>query len=123
LCGTQLADIGKAMLIYTNDFNDTLPTSLNDLIAYTESTNPEQFICPTYGIKYKYIQGRSLADPPDTVLVYCPKEHLMSDSEFGGPSDKFGINVLFLAGYVKVIDIYELNKLFLIQKIDDKIIK
>jgi hypothetical protein len=122
-CGTQLSLIGRAVTVYASEFNDTLPTSLADLAAHTEFSSPEPFKCPATGIKYEYIQGRSIYDPPDSVLVYCPKEHREVYHEFERPQDKFGVNMLFLGSYVDVIDIAEVTKLLLAQELDGKIIK
>jgi len=92
----NLRGIGKACLIYANDY-DSLPTNLLELaeknyvrkVDVLESPRkPKDFDGPSY----IYISGQTTAMPPDNIVVY-------ENPEFC--SDK--INVLFLDGHVEAM--------------------
>lgn len=95
-CGTNLSGLGKAMLIYANDYNDKLPSNLEILIKTVEMT-PQGLRCggkhdnPTAGVPYVYrgVDLVEVAASPDMILVYCPQSH------------DGGRNVLFLDTHVE----------------------
>jgi len=95
-CGTNLSGLGKAMLIYANDYNDKLPPNLEILIKTAEMT-PQGLRCegkhddPSAGVPYTY-RGVDLVEvsaSPEMILVYCKQDH------------EGGRNVLFLDTHVE----------------------
>lgn len=95
-CGTNLSGLGKAMLIYANDYNDKLPPNLEILIKTVEMT-PRGLRCegkhdnPSAGVPYTY-RGVDLVEvsaSPEMILVYCKQDH------------EGGRNVLFLDTHVE----------------------
>ncbi len=92
-CGTNMSDIGKALLIYSNDHNDELPPDLETLIHTVEMT-PKGLICPATGRRESYVyRGASLttSDTPWMVTVY----------ETAGNHGQDGRNVLFLDSHIE----------------------
>ncbi len=94
VAGTNLSAIGKAMLIYANDYYDEFPPNLEELIEkcdlhpkYFESERkPANFKGPSF----IYITGQTTSDEPGNILVYENPE-FCSD----------GVNVLFIDSHVE----------------------
>jgi len=53
-CGTNMSGLGKALLIYSNDYNDELPPDLETLIHKAEM-RPKGLICPATGLRESYV--------------------------------------------------------------------
>jgi prepilin-type processing-associated H-X9-DG protein len=91
-CGTNLKGIGKALLIYANDYNDQFPPDLETLISKAEMP-AKGLVCPATGLKDSYVyRGASItmADTPWMITVY------EKQSNHGD-----GRNVLFLDCHVE----------------------
>ena len=91
-CGTNMSGIGKALLIYSNDYDDTLPPDLETLIHKAEMP-ARGLICPATGSKDSYIyRGASTttSDVPWLIMVYEKQGHHPG-----------GRNVLFLDSHVE----------------------
>jgi prepilin-type processing-associated H-X9-DG protein len=91
-CRTNLRGIGKALLIYANDYDDTFPPDLETLIHKAEMP-PRGLICPANGLRESYIyRGASIttSDTPWMITVY---EKLSNHGD--------GRNVLFLDSHVE----------------------
>ena len=92
--GTNLSGMGKAMLIYANDYDDKFPPNLNVLLekglitakSLESKRRPEGYDGPNF----IYIPGQSLSMYPGNIVAY-------ENPEFG--SD--GTNVLFLDSHVE----------------------
>ncbi|MHC4300215.1 MAG: hypothetical protein ACYS7Y_23315 [Planctomycetota bacterium] len=87
-CGTNMSGLGKALLIYANDYNDELPPDLETLIHKAEMT-PKGLICPATGLREDYVYrgaGLTTSAIPMMVTVY----------ETAGNHGEEGRNVLFL---------------------------
>jgi len=89
-CGTNLSGIGKALLIYANDYNDEFPPDLDTLI-HKADIPAQNLVCPATGLKYIY-RGASIttSDTPWLITVY---------EKAGNHSG--GRNVLFLDCHVE----------------------
>jgi prepilin-type processing-associated H-X9-DG protein len=89
-CGRNLSGIGKALLIYANDYKDELPPDLETLISKAEMP-ANGLVCPATELKYIY-RGASIttSDVPWLITVY-EKADNHSD----------GRNVLFLDCHVE----------------------
>ncbi len=81
MCGTNLAGLGKALMVYANDNDDMLPDANQwcDLLVIHADVNPQQFVCRHSGAKYgessyvlnKEVVGMKITEiPPDMVLVF-----------------------------------------------------
>jgi len=91
-CGMNLSGIGKALLIYANDYNDQFPPDLETLIRAAEMP-ANGLVCPATKLKDSYIyRGASIttSDTPWMITVY------EKQSNHGG-----GRNVLFLDSHVE----------------------
>ncbi len=91
-CGTNLSGIGKALLIYSNDYNDEFPPDLETLISKAEMP-AKGLVCPATMLKDSYIyRGASIttSDIPMMIMVY------EKSSNHNG-----GRNVLFLDTHVE----------------------
>jgi len=91
-CGTNLSGIGKALLIYANDYNDQFPPDLETLIRAAEMP-ANGLVCPATKLKDSYIyRGASIttSDTPWMITVY------EKSSNHGG-----GRNVLFLDSHIE----------------------
>ena len=94
--GTNMAGIGKAMLIYANDYDDQCPPNLDELAkmmdlspkVFESKRKPENFEGPTY----IYITGQNISMYPGNIVVYENPEYC---------SD--GINVLYLDTHVEFL--------------------
>ena len=94
--GTNLSAIGKACLIYANDYEDKFPPNLQELVEKVE-LSPKCLESPRKpkgfdGPSYIYVSGQTVAMHPGNILVY-------ENPEFC--SDK--INVLFLDSHVQAM--------------------
>ncbi len=94
-CATNMSGMGKAILIYANDYDDQLPPNLNTLIEKAEM--PEKgLMCPGVGLKdsYGYCgDGLDLSCEPTIILAY---------DKTGNHPDPHR-NVLFLDSHVEWI--------------------
>ena len=103
-CATNLSGIGKALLIYANDYNDQLPPDLETLISKAEMP-AKGLVCPGAGLKDKdpYIyRGASIttSDAPWMIMAY---------DKTGNHGD--GRNVLFLDTHVEWVSEERFQKL------------
>lgn len=92
VCGTNLSGIGKAILIYANDYNDQFPPDLETLISKAEMP-ARGLVCPASESRESYIyRGASIttSDTPWMITVY---EKLSNHGD--------GRNVLFLDSHVE----------------------
>ena len=92
-CGTNMSGLGKALLIYSNDYNDELPPDLETLIHKAE-VRPKTLICPATGLRESYIyrgSGLTTSAIPLMITVY----------ETAGNHGEEGRNVLFLDSHVE----------------------
>ena len=92
-CGTNMSGIGKALLIYSNDYNDELPPDLETLIRTVEMT-ARGLVCPATGLKDSYVyRGASLttSDIHSMITVYEKAGHHGDD----------GRNVVFMDSHVE----------------------
>ena len=121
-CGTGLTSLEKAMLIYANDHNDTLPNSIESLAAFCTEADIH-FACPGSGVEFVLVQGRTFDMPDNSVLAYCPKAHHLFDPETEGTVREMGINVLNLDGSVQTLKLNKAIQLFSEQGLDNTIIK
>jgi hypothetical protein len=95
-CGTNMSGLGKAILIYANDYNDQLPPNLNTLIEKAEMTE-KGLTCPGSGKKdsYGYCgDGLDTSCEPTIIVAYDKK---------GNHTEPFR-NVLFLDSHVEWIE-------------------
>ena len=103
-CATNLSGIGKALLIYANDYNDQFPPDLETLISKAEMP-AKGLVCPGAGLKDKdpYIyRGASIttSDAPWMIMAY---------DKTGNHGD--GRNVLFLDTHVEWVSEERFQKL------------
>ena len=91
-CGTNLSGIGKALLIYANDYNDQFPPDLETLIHKAEMP-PRGLICPANGLKESYIYRGATLTTSDTPWMITVYEKLSNHGD--------GRNVLFLDSHVE----------------------
>jgi len=115
-CGSKLARLGKSLLYYANDHNDTFPNSFDNLNTYTEGEMP--FNCPGSGEKYVIVQNRTFDTPLDSILAYCPEEHYKPGPEIYGNGGQLGMNFLTSDGHVRLLRISDVKALFADQGID-----
>jgi hypothetical protein len=126
MCATNLSSLGKAMMIYTNDHNDTYPPADNwcDMLVKDYNVSPRQFCCPgsvaikgesSYAINVN-VAGKKVSEvSPDTVLLF---ETTPGVNPAGGPEilstdnhQRDGCNVLFTDYHVKFVKTPELSAL------------
>jgi prepilin-type processing-associated H-X9-DG protein len=91
-CGTNMSGIGRALLIYANDYNDQFPPDLETLISKAEMP-AKGLVCPATMLKDSYIyRGASIttSDTPWMIMVY---EKLSNHGN--------GRNVLFLDSHTE----------------------
>jgi len=94
--GTNLSGIGKACLIYANDYDDKLPPNLEELIEKAElsrinlesRSKPKDFDGPSF----IYIAGQTTSDDPGNIVAY-ENPAFLSD----------GTNVLYLDCHVAFV--------------------
>ncbi len=90
-CGTNMSGLGKAMLIYANDYEDELPLKWDDF-KLVEMTD-KGMVCPAVKIKGSFIYrgaGLTCAAPVDMVIIHDKKGN-----------HREGRNVLFLDSRVE----------------------
>jgi hypothetical protein len=123
VCGTNLSGLGKAMLIYANDYKDMYPTPSKwcDLLVEHAEVTPKSFICkgapegPCSYAMNKNIEEQGAKAPPDIVLLF---ETNPGWNQSGGPEILStrnhrgeGCNILFNDGYVEFVKIKDINNL------------
>ncbi len=91
---THLSGIGKASLIYSNDYNDELPPNLNELIEKA-AIDPRMLESPLKpknfeGPSYIYIAGQNTSMHPGNIVAY-------ENPEFS----RDRLNVLFMDSHVQ----------------------
>ena len=122
-CGTNMSGLGKAMLIYANDYNDKFPTSSKwcDLLVERAGVARMTFRCrgvtegPCNYAMNKNVQEMGLAARPDLVLLF---ETHPGWNQVGGPEilttenhQDDGCTVLFVDSHVEFVKKQELNRL------------
>jgi prepilin-type processing-associated H-X9-DG protein len=118
LCGTNLSSLGKAMQVYTNDYNDTYPSADNwcDLLIEKADVPKESFSCPSKakgGMSYYVLNinaaGKKSSEvPPDMVLIFetnTPGWNMTGGRELASIQNHQGegCNVLFADGHVEFV--------------------
>jgi len=106
------------MLLHTNDHNDVLTDSLEDLSSYIKTDDLNPFACPGSGAEYVLVRGLTLDMPRDMVLVFCPEKHRIYDVEKDRTSDSSGLNILFLDSSVHTIELNNAKDMFSEQGIE-----
>ena len=124
-CAANMSNLGRAMLIYTNDFDDKFPTSSKwcDLLSKYTKVPPEGFRCkaaPQQG-RCHYAMNKNVENfikrdiPPDMVVLF---ETHPGWNQVGGPEmlttenhQGQGCNVLFADNSVRFIKTRNLNQL------------
>ena len=124
MCGTNLSGLGKAMLIYANDFDEKYPTLENwcDLLVQYADVDENSFIC--LGAKMSGDKGRSHYainpkavpnSPADTVLLF---ETAGGWNQFGGlelltAENHYGegCNIVFCDSHVEFVKKEEFENL------------
>jgi prepilin-type processing-associated H-X9-DG protein len=91
-CGTNMSGIGKALLIYSNDYNDQLPPDLETLISKAEMP-AKGLVCPATMLKDSYIYRGATITTSDTLWIITVYEKLSNHVD--------GRNVLFLDSHVE----------------------
>lgn len=126
MCATNLSGLGKAIVVYTEDYNGTYPPadSWCDELIKNCDVSPEQFRCPgsdategnaSYAFNINLSGKKTSEIPPDVVLLF---ETTPAVNPAGGPEilstdnhQRDGCNVLFADGHVKFIKSEELDDL------------
>ena len=124
-CAVNLAEIGKAMLIYTNDFDDKFPISSKwcDLLIENGGITPATLRCkaaPQQG-RCHYAMNKNLENfnkanaPPDMVAFFETKPGW---NQAGGPEllstenhQGDGCNILFMDNHVEFVKTRDLKTL------------
>jgi prepilin-type processing-associated H-X9-DG protein len=91
-CGTNMSGIGKALLIYANDYNDQFPPDLETLISKAEMP-AKGLVCPATNLKDSYIYRGATLTTSDTPWMITVYEKLSNHGD--------GRNVLFLDSHVE----------------------
>jgi prepilin-type processing-associated H-X9-DG protein len=91
-CATNLSGIGKAILIYANDYNDQLPPDLETLISKAEMP-ARGLVCPASESRESYIYRGASITTSDTLGMITVYEKLSNHGD--------GRNVLFLDSHVE----------------------
>ena len=124
VCSTNMAGLGKAMILYSNDFDEKFPTNSKwcDLLIEHAHVAPIAFRCKgategpcNYAINKNIEKLDAHSAPPDMVLLF---ETHPGWNQSGGPEILTtenhlgeGCNVLFIDGYVEFVKTERLNKL------------
>jgi prepilin-type processing-associated H-X9-DG protein len=120
-----MAGLGKAMLIYANDYDDEFPTQTEwcDLLSKYAEVPPKGFRCPGapqqgrchYAMNKNVVNFSKRDIPPDMVVLF---ETHPGWNQVGGPeiltTDNHqgeGCNVLFMDNSVRFIKTSDLDKL------------
>lgn len=91
-CGNNLKGIGKALLIYANDYSDHFPPNL-EILTSTVEVSPKILVCPSTMQKDSFIycgKGLTTSDEPSMIMVYDKKGN-----------HEGGRNVLFMDSHVE----------------------
>ena len=122
-CATNVRDLGKAMMLYANDYDDKFPTSSKwcDLLVEHQEVNRMTFRCqgategPCNYAMNKDAAGLGPSALHDVVLLFETSpgwnqaggaESLTTDNHQGD-----GCNVLFVDGHVEFVRMQELDRL------------
>ena len=129
VCGANMAALGKAMLVYANDYDDKFPTSSKwcDLLIEYAEVDERMFRCRAArcykGVSGKicsYAMNKNLEElganaPPDMVLLF---ETGPGWNQSGGPEilttdnhRREGCNVLFVDSHVQFVRTEDINDL------------
>jgi prepilin-type processing-associated H-X9-DG protein len=122
-CASNLSGLRKAMLIYSNDYNDMYPTSSKwcDLLVEHVEVTPKTFRCPgapegpcNYAMN-KNVEKLGANSPPDMILLF---ETAPGWNQSGGPEilttenhQGEGCNILFVDSHVEFVKTKDLKKL------------
>lgn len=123
VCGSNLAGLGKAMLIYASDNNGIYPTPSKwcDLLIKDTDVSKKEFLCPlvhkgpcNYAMN-KNIEKLGTKAPPDMVLLFDSKPGW---NQSGGPEivntenhQGDGCNILFNDTHVRFVRASDINGL------------
>lgn len=122
-CSTNMSGLGKAMLIYANDYDDEWPTSSNwcDLLIKYAEVTPQQFVCkgasqgPCNYAMNENMERLGTSAPDDMVLLF---ETSPGWNQVGGPGilttenhSGEGCNVLFVDSHVEFVKTERLDDL------------
>jgi prepilin-type processing-associated H-X9-DG protein len=123
VCATNLSGLGKAMLIYANDYNDMFPTPSKwcDLLIQYQEVTKQTLTCPSapketcsYAMNND-VEKLGTNAPPDMVLLFesSPgwnqaggQEILSTDNHQGE-----GCNVAFVDGHIEFVRTKDLKNL------------
>ena len=123
VCATNMSGLGKAMLIYANDYDDEYPTLSRwcDLLIERVEVTPLSFRCkgapegPCNYAMHKNGEGLGASAPPDMVLLF---ETHPGWNQSGGPeiltTDNHrgdGCNILFVDSHVAFVKTEDLKRL------------
>ena len=115
VCGTNLSELGKLMLLYAGDYDEKFPTPSKwcDLLVDYAEINPQTFRCkgaPDGPCNYAMnmnIEKLNKSSPPDMVLMF---ETRPGWNQTGGPEiltmeyhQEEGCNVLFVDLHVEFV--------------------
>jgi len=114
VCANNMSGLGKAMLIYANDYNDTFPTTSKwcDLLIEHVEVTPKSFIClgapegPCNYAMNENVEKLGTNAPPDMVLLF---ETQPGWNQSGGSkilttdNHHEGCNILFVDGHVAFV--------------------
>jgi prepilin-type processing-associated H-X9-DG protein len=122
-CGTNMSGLGKAMLIYANDYDDKFPTSSKwcDLLIEHAGVDRMTFSCrgamegPCNYAMNKNVLELGTSAPPDMVLLF---ETHPGWNQAGGPEilttdshQADGCHVLFVDSHVEFVKTQGLDRL------------
>lgn len=121
-CGANMATLGKAMIIYCNDFNDKYPPPSQwcDLLIEHTAVCKEQFRCrgakqgPCNYAMNAAIEKLGATAPPDIVLLF---ETRPGWNQAGGPeilsteNHREGCNVVFNDSHVQFVKTKDIQNL------------
>lgn len=120
LCGTNMSNLGRAIMVYCNDYDDKYPTPDKwcDLLLQGGYVSEKQFRClgnKKARCSYAINPNAKPNSPPDMVLLFETKGGW---NQFGGPElvtadnhDGEGCNVLFNDFHVKFVKTDRLGEL------------
>jgi prepilin-type processing-associated H-X9-DG protein len=124
VCGTNMSGLGKAMLIYANDYDDKFPTGSKwcDLLIKHAAVDRVTFQCKgaaegpcNYAINQNVLELGAFSAPPDMVLLF---ETDPGWNQVGGPEilttenhQDDGCNILFVDSHVEFVRSQALDKL------------
>ena len=124
VCGQNMSGLGKAMLIYANDYDDIFPTSSKwcDLLIEHADVTPAMFRCRgAYEGPCNYAMNKNMENfdkgnaPPDMVVLF---ETHPGWNQVGGPEilttenhQGDGCNVLFADNTVRFVKTKDIHKL------------